>query len=68
MYSRTSSTDLQEIVQVVLWSQGTHSGPIPRTHLLHKHLHFVQLQYAFGPRKILEMLSKSNQSWKNFHI
>lgn len=47
---------------MVLWSQGAHGGPFPGAHLLHQHLDFVQLQDAFGPRQVLEVLPKCDQT------
>lgn len=47
---------------MVLWSQGAHGGPFPGAHLLHQHLDFVQLQDAFGPRQVLEVLPKRDQT------
>lgn len=60
-----SQTDLQEVVQVVLWSQGAHRSPFPGAHLLNQHLDLVQLQDAFGPCQVLEVLPESNQTWKH---
>lgn len=54
--------DLQEVVQVVLRSHGAHGSPLPGSHLLHQHLDFVELQNAFGPRQVLKMLPKCNQT------
>lgn len=56
--------DLQEVVQVVLLSHGTHGRPLWGSHLLHQHLDLVKLQDAFGPRQILEVLSKCNKTWE----
>lgn len=61
-YACDYRTDLQEVVQVVLWSQGAHGGPVPGAHLLHQHLDFVEFQDAFGPRQVLEVLPKRNQT------
>lgn len=54
--------DLQEVVQVVLWSHGTHGCPLSGSHMLHQHLDLVKLQDAFGPRQVLEVLSKCNET------
>lgn len=56
------SADLQEVVQVVLWSHGAHGGPFSGPHLLHQHLDFVKLQDALGPRQVLKVLPKCNQT------
>lgn len=56
------SADLQQVVQVVLWSHGAHGGPVPGPHLLHQHLDFVELQDAFGPRQVLKVLPKRHQT------
>jgi len=47
---------------MVLWSQGVHGGPFSRAHLLHQHLDFVELQDAFGPCQVLEVLPKCHQT------
>lgn len=58
------SADLQQVVQVVLWSHGAHGGPpLAGSHLLHQHLDFVELQDAFGPRQVLKVLPKRHQTW-----
>lgn len=54
--------DLQEVVQVVLLSHGSHGRPLRGSHLLHQHLDLVKLQDAFGPRQVLEVLSKRNET------
>lgn len=61
----SSAADLKEVVKVVLGSWGDHGSHFPGAHLLHQHLDFVQLQDAFGPRQVLEMLSKCNQTCAN---